>query len=129
LRSFITNFWTKKGTSAQTLDAHYYEFVWQSLAKYPGVQVGTIPEGAVDVIIAPQNATKRLLSKEDRASLRPSNPNEVEENSTPTSLDPIPSASTKKLDELVAQHGTRLRMAVTRDVVFYTIAGTHVRVS
>jgi oxalate---CoA ligase len=133
LRAFVEEFWSQKDPAAQVLDTQYFDFVWKTLAGHPAIRIGTIPEGAVDVVIAPQNSTKRLSTNNDKLPRRESQLNDDatygEDETRDSSLHPISSASTRKLDDLIAEHGTTLRIAVSSDVVLSSITGTHVRVS
>lgn len=118
LKTFINQFWTQRGASSQTLDDNYLEFVWNAFARYPGVCIGTVPEGAVDVIIALQNATKRLLIDDDSG-----------EKEMVSSLDILSLDTNDRLVDLLTLYGTNLRIAVTSELVLKSISGSPVRVS
>ncbi|GJE87719.1 hypothetical protein PsYK624_038020 [Phanerochaete sordida] len=118
LRDFVTDFYKSK-SSPQNVDDAYCAFVWSVVAQQPEVRVGTVPEGAPEVYIATQP------SKKGKAKYR------ADEEAAPQerSLQLVPDAAQKTLDELVAEYGDALRIAIEPDRLFVALTGSHIRPS
>lgn len=84
------------------------------------MRVGTVPEGATDVRIAPQ------LSKKGKGKAKDGEGGELSPQDV--SLHLIPNAAEKSLEELIAEYGSALRIAVDPDKSFVAITGSHIRV-
>jgi len=106
-------------THPQTVDDSFCAFVWSVIAQQPTVRVGTIPPGAAtEVYIAPQtSARKKAVAKGE----------EVVEEQAPT-LDVLPDATNRSLDDLKREYGDGLRIAVDPATSFAAITGSHLRV-
>lgn len=81
------------------------------VAQQPEVRIGLAPPGAQEVYIAPQ-AIKNVGAKSGAVG----------------SLEIIPDAESRPLNELRAQYGDSLRIAVDPERSFVAITGSHIRV-
>ena len=115
LRDFVSDY-HKQTDSPQKVDDAYCAFVWSVVAQQPEVRVGTAPKGAPEVYIAPQ------FSKRDKAK------STAEEHSAQNSLTLIPDIASRSLDELSAEHGDTLRIAVDPERSFVAVTGSHIKV-
>ncbi|EKM60813.1 uncharacterized protein PHACADRAFT_179990 [Phanerochaete carnosa HHB-10118-sp] len=120
LRGFISEFYRQK-SSTQNVDDDYCAFVWSVVAQQPEVRVGIVPEGASEVYIAPQSSKKAKGKAKDGEG----GGSATQE----TFLHLIPDAAEKSLDELMAEHGNALRIAVDPDKSFIALTGSHIRPS
>jgi oxalate---CoA ligase len=83
------------------------------------VRVGIVPEGAAtEVYIAPQTSAKRKAKAKG----------EERTEEVPPTLDLVPDANSRSLDDLRAEYGDNLRIAVDPDTSFAAITGSHIRV-
>jgi hypothetical protein len=120
LRDFIVGFYTVDATHPQTVDDSFCAFVWSLIAQQPTVRVGTIPPGAAtEVYIATQASAKRKAEAKGQ---------EIVEEQVST-LDMVPDATNRSLDDSRTQYGDGLRIAVDPDTSFAAITGSHLRVS
>lgn len=119
LRDFIVGFYTVDATHPQTVDDSLCGFVWSLIAQQPTVRVGTVPPGATEVYIAQQTSAKRKAQAKGEEL--------VKAEDTP-SLDVVEDASTRSLDDLSAEYGESLRIAVDPATSFAAITGSHLRV-
>jgi oxalate---CoA ligase len=119
LRDFIVGFYTVDATHPQKIDDSFCAFVWSLIVQQSTVRVGIIPSGAAtEVYIATQTSAKRKAEAKGE---------EIVEEQVST-LDVVPDASTRSLDDLKAQYGDDLRIAVDPDTSFAAITGSHLRV-
>lgn len=103
----------------QTVDDSFYKFVWSIILQQPTVRVGIIPEGAAtEVYIAPQTSAKRKAKAKG----------EEHTEEIPPTLDIVADAKSRSLDDLKAEYGDNLRIAVDPDTSFAAITGSHIRV-
>ena len=102
------------------MDDAYCAFVWSVVAQQPEVRVGTVPEDTRDVYIATQPSKKEKgkakEDEEDEAALQE------------RSLQLVPDAAQKTLDELIAEYGDALRIAIEPNRLFVALTGSHIRV-
>lgn len=118
LRDFILDFYARS-EQAQVVDDALCAFVWSVVVQQPNVRVGIVPPDVDwEVYIAPQPSTKRKGKGQT----------EGEEDGQPVSLQVIPDAAIKPLEELVRQYGNTLRIAVDPETSFVAISGSHARV-
>lgn len=104
----------------QTVDDDFYAFVWSIVVQQPTVRVGTIPVGgATEVYIAPQVSARRKAKEKGEEHI---------EEIAPV-LDIVLDAKTRSLDDLKAEYGDQLRIAVDPETSFAAITGSHIRVS
>lgn len=83
----------------------------------PGVRIGkSLAQTQADVSVAPHEAT------------RPSSSAKQGLTESVDILELIPDASLRSLDDLVAEHGDQLRIAVEPDKVSMALIGSHIRV-
>ena len=96
------------------------------MAQHPEVRIGTVPEGAPEVYIAPQKSEKRKDKAKGKDKAK-----DAEEEKSPQALllHLIPDAAYKALDELIAEHGDALRIAIEAEKLRVAITGSHIRVS
>ncbi|CAL1696293.1 unnamed protein product [Somion occarium] len=117
LRDFILDFYARS-EQAQVVDDALCAFVWSVVVQQPNVRVGIVPPDVDwEVYIAPQPSTKRKGKGQT----------EGEEDGQPVSLQVIPDAAIKPLEELVRQYGNTLRIAVDPETSFVAISGSHAR--
>ena len=116
MRDFISDYHERTNTP-QNVDDAYCAFVWSVVAQQPEVRIGTILQGAPERHIVTQ------LSKPNKSKKK----NDKEE-ATPYPLDIIPDAALKSLDELNAEYGDTLRIAVNPERSFVALTGSHIRV-
>ena len=84
------------------------------------MRVGTVPPGAAtEVHVATQISVKRKAEAKGQ---------EIVEGQV-TTLDVVPDATNRSLDDLRTQYGDGLRIAVDPDTSFAAITGSHLRVS
>ncbi|KZT06305.1 uncharacterized protein LAESUDRAFT_726133 [Laetiporus sulphureus 93-53] len=121
LREFIQGFYARNSsTAAQKVDDAYCAYVWAVIAQQPTVRVGMVPPGgATEVHIAPQASAKR------KAKTKGEKPPEALP--APEGLQIIPDAAIRPLEELRAEYGEGLRIAVDSDTAFTAITGSHIR--
>lgn len=113
-------FYTVDATHSQTVDDSFCAFVWSVVAQQPTVRVGIVPPGsATEVYIAQQTSAKRKAVAKGE---------EVVEGDTPA-LHLLPNATDRSLDDLKAEYGDGLRIAVDPATSFAAITGSHLRVS
>ncbi|KAI0274891.1 hypothetical protein BC834DRAFT_850125 [Gloeopeniophorella convolvens] len=116
LRDFVAGFHSDS-QHQQTINDAYFTFVWSLVVRQPTVRVGTVPDGATtEVYIAPQQSQKRKSKKK-----------ETGDTPSVTSLELLPDAKSRPLDDLRLQHGHALRIAVDSDTSFAAITGSHIR--
>ena len=110
----------------QQVDDAFCAFVWAVIVQQPGVRVGTVPPegpGSAEVYIAPQaSAVRKAKARgeegEDPAALTPA----------ATGLEIVDDATVRSLEDLRAQYGDRLRIAVDPETTFVALTGSHIRV-
>lgn len=113
------SFYTIDATHPQTVDDSFCAFVWSLIVQQPTVRVGTIPQGAAtEVYIATQTSAKRKAAAKGE---------EIVQELTP-SLNVVPNAMIRPLEDLKAEFGDSLRIAVDSDTSFAAITGSHLRV-
>jgi hypothetical protein len=118
LRDFVIGFYSQQAASLQTIDDAFCAFVWSIIVNQLNVRVGVIPPGgATEVYIAPQNRSKK------KAIVQGEDAEEV-----PPALDVIDDAEVHSLEQLKADYGDNLRIAVDPGTSFAAITGTHLRV-
>lgn len=125
LRDFIQGFYAHGGAT-QNVDDAYCAFVWSVVVQQPEVRVGIAPAGVPEVYIAPQQskvgpANKSHNKKKGDASA-------ADDPSTAVSLDIVADATLRSLEELKAEYGDALRIAVDPQRSFVAITGSHIRV-
>lgn len=104
----------------QNLDDSFCAFIWSLVIQQPTVRVGTIPAGITsEVWIAPQTSAKR------KAKAR----GEVHVEIKPPELDLVSNAESRALNEIRAEYGDRLRIAIEPEAIYAAITGSHIRVS
>jgi hypothetical protein len=120
LRDFIVSFYANNtGQHVQVIDDAFCAFVWDIVVQQPTVRVGTVPSGAAaEVYIAPQASAKKKAKAKGEDHLE----------EAPPVLDLVPDANVKTLDQLKAEYGERLRIAVDPETSFVAITGSHLRV-
>lgn len=120
LRDFIVGFYNVDATHPQTVDDAFCAFVWSLIAQQPTVRVGTIPPGgATEVFIAPQTSAKRKAAAKGEALLAEEAP----------VLNVVPNATARSLEDLKAEYGDNVRIAVDPATSFAAITGSHIRVN
>lgn len=97
-------------------------FVWVLIMQQPAVRVGTVPSGASEVWVAPQNVQKQKAKKAKAQNEDFEDPFQV------SSLEIIEGGKTKPMSELVERYGASLRIAVDHETSFAAITGSHIRV-
>lgn len=120
LRDFIVDFYAHRTSeAAQTVDDAFCAFVWSVILQQPNILVGVVPEDAqgTDVYIAPQPSSKRKAKA-----------NDDETADAVVTLEVIPDAASRSLEELIQQYGDTLRMAVDQETSFVALTGSHNRV-
>lgn len=80
------------------------------------MRVGTVPDGATEVYIAPQQIQKRKSKEKDQRG------------DVSLSLSLLPDAGSRTLEDLQLQYGEALRVAVDAETSFAAITGSHIRV-
>ncbi|KAL6299663.1 hypothetical protein BKA93DRAFT_741989 [Sparassis latifolia] len=122
LHEFVNGFYSRSSSSPrQNIDDAYCAFIWSVIVQQPGVRVGTIPPGsATEVYIAPQTSAKRKAKAKGE---------ELEDPLLPTTLDIIPDAMIRSLEDLTNEYGDGLRIAVNPEISFSAITGSHIRPS
>ncbi|KAI0067924.1 hypothetical protein BV25DRAFT_1819394 [Artomyces pyxidatus] len=119
LHDFIADFFS--ASHPQVVDDAYLAFVWSVVVRQPTVRVGTVPPGTTtEVYIAPQQSKKKKAKAENE---------EIPEPAPRTELVIIPDAAKRTFDELRAQYGDELRIAVDPETCFAAITGSHTRPS
>ncbi|KAG1769612.1 hypothetical protein EDD22DRAFT_1048040 [Suillus occidentalis] len=120
LRDFIVGFYSHNATHPQVVDDAFCAFVWSIIAQQPTVRVGIIPAGvSSEVYVAPQTSAKRKAAAKGEVL--------VEE--TPPSLTLVKNARDMSLEDLKAEYGEDLRIAVDPETSFAAITGSHIRSS
>ena len=120
LQDFIAEFYAHSGAQ-QNVDAAYCAFVWSVIAQQPVVRVGIAPVGALEVFIAPQPSKGTPANKGKKKK------DDNEEPITGT-LELVEDAAVRPLEDLKAEHGAKLRIAVDPERSFVAITGSHIRV-
>jgi hypothetical protein len=119
LRDFIVGFYSHDATHLQVVDDAFCAFVWSIVVQQPTVRVGTVPVGvSSEVYIAPQTSAKRKAAAKGEVL--------VEE--APPSLTLVENARDRSLEDLKAEYGENLRIAVDPETSFAAITGSHIRV-
>ncbi|KAG1845522.1 hypothetical protein DFJ58DRAFT_800982 [Suillus subalutaceus] len=120
LRDFIVGFYSHDATHPQVVDDAFCAFVWSIVVQQPTVRVGTVPVGvSSEVYIAPQTSAKRKAAAKGEVL--------VEE--APPSLTLVENARDRSLEDLKAEYGEDLRIAVDPETSFAAITGSHIRSS
>ncbi|KAG1730414.1 uncharacterized protein EDB91DRAFT_786767 [Suillus paluster] len=120
LRDFIVGFHSHDATHPQVVDDVFCAFVWSIVVQQPTVRVGTVPAGvSSEVYIAPQTSAKRKAAAKGEVL--------VEE--APPSLTLVENARARSLEDLKAEYGEDLRIAVDPETSFAAITGSHIRSS
>lgn len=110
------------------MDDAYCAFIWSVVVQQPDVRVGIAPEGAPEVYVAPQQSKTPATGKKNHGKKK-ADEGDGEDAAAGVSLVPVPDAPLKSLDELKAQYGDKLRIAVDHERSFVAITGSHIRVS
>jgi hypothetical protein len=119
LRDFIVGFYSHDATHPQVVDDAFCAFVWSIIAHQPTVRVGTVPAGvSSEVYVAPQTSARRKAAAKGEVL--------VEE--APPSLTLVKNARDRSLEDLKAEYGEDLRIAVDPETSFAAITGSHIRV-
>ncbi|KAG2345257.1 hypothetical protein BDR05DRAFT_1058382 [Suillus weaverae] len=120
LRDFIVGFHSHDATHPQVVDDAFCAFVWSIVVQQPTVRVGTVPAGvSSEVHVAPQTSAKRKAAAKG----------EVLAEEAPPSLTLVENARDRSLEDLKAQYGEDLRIAVDPETSFAAITGSHIRPS
>ena len=126
LRDFIAEFYAHEaaaGRAAQTVDDAFCAFVWSVVVRQPGVRVGTVPAGApAEVYVAPQASAVRKARARGDAEGTPAPA------ASAAGLDIVDDAALRSLEDLRAQYGDQLRIAVDPETSFKALTGSHIRV-
>lgn len=84
------------------------------------MRVGTIPPGVTsEVYIAPQTSAKRKAKAKGEEHVE----------TAPPTLEIVPGAKTRTLDDLTRECGDNLRISVDPKAIFAAITGSHILVS
>ncbi|OCH96710.1 hypothetical protein OBBRIDRAFT_787280 [Obba rivulosa] len=123
LRDFIQGYYAHNTSGQQqNVDDAYCAFVWSVIVQQPGVRVGTVPPGAAaEVYVAPQASAKRKAQSKGEEA--PDEPTPV------ATLDEVPDAALRPLEDLRRQYGDGLRIATDHEISFAAITGSHIRPS
>ncbi|KAG2160090.1 uncharacterized protein EDB93DRAFT_1324544 [Suillus bovinus] len=120
LRDFIVGFHSHDATHPQVVDDAFCAFVWSIVVQQPTVRVGTVPPGvSSEVHVAPQTSARRKAAAKGEVL--------VEE--APPSLTIVENARDRSLEDLKAEYGENLRIAVDPETSFAAITGSHIRSS
>jgi len=118
LRDFVVSYYSD--SREQVVDDSYFAFIWSLVVCQPTVRVGTVPDGATtEVYIAPQQSQKRKSKGKDEGG---------DTSSSVTSLELLPDARSRTLEDLQSQYGEALRVAVDAETSLAAIVGSHIRV-
>ncbi|KAH7927378.1 hypothetical protein BV22DRAFT_1127415 [Leucogyrophana mollusca] len=118
LKDFIVGFYSVDATHPQVVDDAFCAFVWSVVVQQPTVRVGTPPPGvSSEVYIAPQTSARRKAAAKGEEH--------VEE--APPALNLVPDARNRSLEDLRAEYGDGLRIAVDPETSFAAITGSHIR--
>ncbi|KAJ8595660.1 hypothetical protein M405DRAFT_929396 [Rhizopogon salebrosus TDB-379] len=118
LRDFIVGFYSHGVTNPQVVDDAFCSFVWSIVIEQPTVRVGTVPEGiSSEVYIAPQASAKRKAAAKG----------EVHIDEPPPSLILVENARERSLEDLKAEYGEDVRIAVDAETSLAAITGSHIR--
>lgn len=100
--------------------------MWPAVVQQPEVCVGIAPDGAPEVYVAPQQSKqqKKLKKAKKKGEIVPD-----DEPAPAVSLDLVEDAALRSLEDLKAQYGDALRIAVDPERSFVAITGSHIRVS
>ena len=90
------------------------------------MRVGVAPEGAPEVYIAPQQS--KVVAAGKKAHKKKVEDGTGDDSSAGISLNIIEDAALRPLEELKAQYGDALRIAVDPQKSFVAITGSHIRV-
>lgn len=101
--------------------------MWSIVVQHPEVLVGIAPDGAPEVYIAPQQSKQQDKAKKTKKKNVDVAP--VDEPAPAVSLDIVEDATLRSLEDLKAQYGDALRIAVDSERTFVGITGSHIRVS
>ncbi|KAF8506874.1 hypothetical protein F5888DRAFT_45373 [Russula emetica] len=119
LRDFVASYYSDPSCQ-QVVDDAYFAFVWSLVVCQPTVRVGTVPDGASEVYIAPQQSQKRKSKGKEK--------DQDQRGDTLSSLT-LPDARSRTLEDLRLQYGEALRVAVDAETSFAAIIGSHIRPS
>ena len=119
MRDFIVGFYSHGSVHPQVVDDTFCAFVWSVVVQHPTVRVGTVPACiSSEVYIAPQTSAKRKAAAKG----------EVHVEEAPPVLNLVENARERSLEELKAEYGEDVRIAVDPDTSFAAITGSHMRV-
>ncbi|OAX37287.1 hypothetical protein K503DRAFT_866963 [Rhizopogon vinicolor AM-OR11-026] len=120
LRDFIVGFYSHGIAHPQVVDDPFCAFVWSIVVEQPTVRVGTVPvDISSEVYIAPQTSAKRKAAAKG----------EVHVEEAPPSLILVENARERSLEDLKAEYGEDIRIAVDPETSFAAITGSHIRSS
>ncbi|KAF4572584.1 hypothetical protein EYR36_007092 [Pleurotus pulmonarius] len=118
---FIKDFYEKHPGYTQNIDHNFNTFVWSLVVQQPTIRVGTIPDGlTTEVFVAPQPSAIKKAKAQGKGKT------EVTEEGRPH-LELIADAATRTFDDLQAEFGEALRIAVDPEEIFAAITGSHVK--
>ncbi|KAG9223138.1 hypothetical protein PLEOSDRAFT_155121 [Pleurotus ostreatus PC15] len=118
---FIKDFYEKHPGYTQNIDHNFNAFVWSLVVQQPTIRVGIVPNGlTTEVFVAPQPSAIKKAKAQGKAK------NEVTEEDRPR-LEVIADAATRSFDDLKAEFGQALRIAVDPEEIFAAITGSHVK--
>lgn len=101
------------------MDDAYCAFIWSVIVQEPTVRVGVLPPGEhTEVYVPPQTSAQRKAKKNGEDIV-------VE---PVTTLSIVLDAALRSLDDLKAEYGETLRIAVDPETSFAAITGSHIRV-
>lgn len=123
LQDFIRDFHAHS-QPPQNVDAAYCAFVWSIIVPQPEVRVGLAPEGEPEVFVAPQ-PSKGTKQKKKKAEEEDDDDDDV---AAAGALEVVDDAAVRSLEDLKAQYGDHLRIAVDPQTSFVAITGSHIRV-
>lgn len=123
LQDFIAEFYAHSG-SQQNVDAAYCAFVWSVIAQQPEVRVGIAPDDAPEVYIARRPSEDAAAKGKKKKKQEDDDAEAV----TVSALQVVQDASVRSLDDLKAEYGDKLRIAVDPKASFIAITGSHIRV-
>lgn len=123
LRDFIKDFYAAdrhESTSQQNVDDTFCAFVWSVVVRQPGVRLGTVPPGT---------KTEVFVARQPRAKSRVKGEGDEDDHNGVGTLNVVEDSTIRSLDDLQAQYGEGLRIAVDPDIAYKAITGSHIRVS
>lgn len=119
MRDFVVGFYSHAVAHPQVVDDPFCAFVWSIVVEQPTVRVGIVPAGtSSEVYIAPQTSAKRKAAAKG----------EVHVEEAPPSLTLVENARERSLEDLKAEYGEDIRIAVDPETSFAAITGSHIRV-